>query len=381
MAPVSKPQFSSRTALEEARKTFYNPNMPVPRRIESKPIINPGAVASIVNPVSNVLNKLTGFSGIVEGARHATKVVREAISPPNIKDIIFSELNSDNISDKLDLTSVETIMQYVNIPDNETVNKIKQQLVNHNAQLGKKDLENSDLSTIVHIIIDYMYSDDIDLSDTSYDERVLTEYFYEKAKKPRPDGLLDPEGVSNVAEMEFKARVPQMSIKDFEKELNSAGLFGLLAPIYRENTPYVAYNKIKADEIAAAMPDAKRIIEAELLQKYTEITKRKLMAEYERLQMLQKANQATKEDSDSLEELNLIVTGQRMITNESRKAMLAPFIQEQSERIAQQALLGLGANMSGGKKKTRKSKKSLKTKSKPKHKKSKTYKKSKKSRK
>jgi hypothetical protein len=70
-----------------------------------------------------------------------------------------------------------------------------------------------------------------------------------------------------------------------------------------------------------------------------------------------------------------------MITNESRKAMLAPFIQEQSERIAQQALLGLGANMSGGKKKTRKSKKSLKTKSKPKHKKSKTYKKSKKSRK
>jgi hypothetical protein len=328
------------------------------------------------NEISNYFARvLEGVTGLGPAVAEVNKIFARFYPSRDEDDPIFKQLFSDSTDLIFHIDDIDSILAYIKT-NNDTIQQIKQAIIDFHEELGGYKVVESDDSTIVHIIIDYLCSNGVDFSDRKYNDLELKTHLYTSCYAKRPEGLEEPQDVSNVAETVFKEYVPQLSIKDFEDSLNKGGLFGLFVPVYSgDETPYVPYDPAKGRAIKEAMPIATQIIQTKLLNIYNQISVRKLLQEYDNLMVLQKNMQLTEEQNTRLKEIEPIVQTARYETDEMRKRMLAPFIQKQAERIAGQALLGLG--VTGGKKRTLKSKKHRKTRSK----KSKTNKKSKKSRK
>jgi hypothetical protein len=343
---------------------------------------------NIFRTSGKVVGSLTGANEIRRGVvdpvvKNIVEPLIEMFYPPIDNDPIHDQLMNDSLNEIFDQSDIDSIRRYVET-NNDAIQQIRQELINHNNKYDHEVVESDD-STIVHAIIDYLCSNGVDFSDRKYDNEQLSTHLNNSCYDERSGGLREPQNVSDVTEKEFKAYVSQIDLKEFEDSLNKGGLFGLLVPVYSgEGSPYVPYNKERGDEIYQAMPHAIEIIQTKLLTIYDKLSLKKLLKEYKRLMAIQKAMKLNEQQRQRLEQIKPIIQGARNETAEMRKKMLAPYIQETSEIIASEMLIGMGNNeeeMNGGKKKTRKSKKSRKTKSKPKHKKSKTHKKSKKSRK
>ena len=352
-----KPPKSARnptTATRAATRTLLGPPYNVERQERSGVRLSLTGVSELLKPVGSLVERKIPVVARVaakvtsRATELANKLINMFTSTPTIDedDIIFDALNDDNLSERFFMKNVQSIKDYIET-NPATVADIENRFRNEVLNRTRQEPQNADVSTLVHIIIDYMYSNSVDFSDTTYTDEQLNQFLAESAIEERPDGLLDPvDVVYSDAKAEFKNLVPRISPEEFTERLNSAGILGLFYPIYDDEVPSVEYDRVRGQQIFDAMQAAEKLIRTELLEKYTQISIQKLKEESAQLNELGVATQRALIAQQELEKMERAVEGQRVLVKTSSDDMNR-FITEQTKKIAAKAIAVVPAAAQG----------------------------------